>query len=807
MWRNYLKITLRNLVHRKFYTFINITGLSIGLASSLLIICYIADEFSYDTFHKDAERIYRVHTRARLAGKDMNTCYSSAPISADLKREIPEVIDGCRITIWHDINIRYEDQAFSEKKVLLADSNFFSFFSFKLKHGNPNTALKEPNSIILTETTAQKYFGEEIRDHSQFLGRLITIGLNDTYEITGIAADPPGNSHFKYNVILSMESWDYSHNPSWLGNNLQNYIKLNEYADYHLVDKKFPDLVEKYIGPQVQQVLGISLQQFYDQGGDYGFYLQPMLRIHLYPLTQGELEPPGNIKIIYLLSAIVLLIIIIACINFMNLSTACYTDRIKEVGVRKSLGATRKRLMGQFIGESLIMTILSMFMAILLLWLSLGEFNMISDKTITMKSLLDPQLMGGMGILILVVGFLAGSYPAIYLTSFSPIDILRSKIDKGLKTGKFRSYFVLFQFTMSIALIISTLLIFKQLKYVQNKDLGFGRENVLVLRNTEGLGKDKLAFKEELCRLNDVSNVSITNHTPPDFNQSTVFKALGGAQEDFPSTYCIADMDHASTLDLEMAAGRYFSKDFPSDSSAVVVNETTARLLGWDDPIGQKIETYWREGQSDIREVIGVVKDFHFQSLHKEMSSLFIFYGTSGNKMLIRLTAGNIQEKIKLIEAKWKVFAPGQPFDFSFVDADFDAKFKQDQQMGKIFLIFTALALFVACLGLLGLATFMAEQRSKEIGIRKVMGASNPRIIHLLSFEYLKLVGISFFLSIPLTYMLVNWWLSNFAYKTNIGIVSFLLGGGITLVIAMVSVSYHSIKAALRNPVESLRYE
>jgi putative ABC transport system permease protein len=625
--------------------------------------------------------------------------------------------------------------------------------------------------------------------------------------ITGIAADPPSNSHFKYNVILSMESWEYSHNPSWLGNNLQNYIKLNEHADYHLVDEKFPDLVEKYIGPQVQQVLGMSLQQFYDQGGDYGFYLQPMLRIHLYPLTQGELEPPGNIKIIYLLSAIVLLIIIIACINFMNLSTARYTDRIKEVGVRKSLGASRKRLMWQFIGESLIMTTLSMFMAILLLWLSLGEFNMISDKTITMKSLFDPQFIGGMGILILAVGFLAGSYPAIYLTSFSPIDILRSKIGKGLKTGKFRSYFVLFQFTMSITLIISTLLIFKQLKYVKNKDLGFDRENVMVLRNTEGIGKDKLAFKEELKKLNDVSNVSITNHTPPDFNQSTVFKVLGGSQEDFPSTYCVVDMDHASTLDLEMAAGRFFSEDFPSDSSAVVVNETTARLLGWDDPVGQKIETYWREEQSDIREVIGVVKDFHFQSLHREMSSLFIFYGTSGNKLLIRLTAGNIQEKIKLIESKWKAFAPGQPFDFSFVDADFDAKFRQDQQMGKIFLIFTALAIFVACLGLLGLATFMAEQRSKEIGIRKVMGASNPGIIQLLSFEYLKLVGISFLLSIPLTYMLINWWLNNFAYKTNIGMVSFLLGGGITLIIAMVSVSFQSIKAALRNPVESLRYE
>ncbi len=807
MWLNYLKITFRNLLRRKFYTFINITGLSIGLASSLLIILYIVDEFSYDTFHRDAERIFRVHTRAKMAGKDMNTCYSSAPISSDLKRELPEVLDGCRITTWNDINIRYGEQAYSEKKVLLADSNFFNFFSFRLLHGNPNTALKEPNSIILTENTALKYFGAETRDYSQFLGRLINIGLNETYVITGIAENPPNNSHFKYNVILSMESWDYSQNPSWLGNNLQNYIKLIDHADYHQVDEKFPGLVEKYIGPQVQQVLGMSLQQFYDQGGEYGFYLQPLLRIHLHPLTQSELEPPGNIQIIYLLSAIVLLIIIIACINFMNLSTARYTDRIKEVGVRKSLGASRKRLMWQFMGESLILTALSMFMAIILLALFLGEFNLISDKAITIKSLLNPSFLGGMGIIILVVGLLSGSYPAFYLTSFTPIDILRNKIGRGLRSAKFRSYFVLFQFTMSISLIISTLLIFKQLKYVQTKDLGFDKENVMVLKNIEGLGKNKLAFKEELKRLNDVSNVSIANHTPPDFNQSTIFKALGGSQEDFPSTYCVVDMDHANTLALDMAAGRFFSEDFPSDSSAVVINETTARLLGWDNPIGQKIETYWREGQSDIREVIGVVKDFHFQSLHREMSSLFIFYGTFGNKMLVRLTAGNINEKIRLIESKWKAFASGQPFEFSFVDADFDAKFRQDQQMGKIFLIFTTLALFVACLGLLGLATFMAEQRSKEIGIRKVMGASNQGIVQLLSFEYVKLVGISFLLSIPISYLLINWWLNNFAYKTNIGVVSFLVGGGITLVIAMVSVAYHSIKAAIKNPVESLRYE
>lgn len=807
MWINNLKIALRGFLRRKYYTFINIAGLSIGLAASLLIILYISDEINYDSFHRDADRIFRVQTRAKMAGKEMNTIYSSAPIAADLKNDIPEVRAGCRIALWNNVNLQYQDRYFTEKKVLLADSNFFDFFDFRLLYGNPGTALKEMNSIVLTEKTAKKFFGNDAGDFNQFIGRMITVGANENYRITGIAENPPSNSHLKYDLIFSMESWDYSHSTSWLGNRLHNYIKLEEHADYHEVEKKFPALVEKYIGPKIEQGLGISLDQFYAQGGMYGYYLQPLPDIHLHPQTQGELEPPGNIKMIYILSAIAVLILLTACINFMNLSSARYMDRVKEIGIKKSLGATRGRLFRQFIIESIILTTLSMLFAILMVWAVMPAINIFSDKLLHISMLITPSFLGGIIMIIMLVGILSGSYPAIYLTSFSPIDILRHKIKANNGNNGFRNYFVAFQFTISMVLVIGTLLVYKQLRHLQNKDLGFDKENVVILNNTEALGKDKSAFKEELRKMNGIINVSITSHAPPEYNYSTVFKSLGENSGDFPSTYCVVDENNFSAMGLEMVAGRFFSKAFISDSSSVVVNETAVKLLGWENPIGRKIETGFRQGKTDIREVIGVVRDFHFQSLRYEMSSLFMFYGTGGNKMIIRLAPGNVGEGIRIIDSKWKKYAAGHPLEYSFIDSDFNAKFRKEHQTGSIISIFSGLAIFIACLGLLGLATFTAELRSKEIGIRKVMGASVPGILQLLSLNYLKLIGVSFLLAIPVSYYLNTWWLNNFAYKAKPGFLVFLAGGAVTALVALVSVSLQSLKAACRNPVDTLKTE
>jgi len=808
MIRNYIKIALRNISRQKFYAFINITGLTIGLTTSLSILLYIVDEFSYDTFHNDAELIYRVNLLGRMSGQEFNSCYSSAPVSAGFIEEIPEIENGCRITDWEDINVKYGEDAYTEKKVLLADSNFFDFFSFRLIRGDLKTVLSKPNSIVLTETTANKIFGYTGPEDNRHLGKVLEVGIDKwACTVTGIAEDPPHNSHFHFSMILSMESWDYSRSTAWGSNALLTYIKLNENADWQSVQGKFPELVMKYIGPQVQQFLGISIEEFFEQGGAYGFYLQPLLDIHLFSTTDNDLEPGGNINTIYLLSAIVFFIIVIACINFMNLSTARFSGRAKEVGVRKSLGASKSRLRLQFLNESVFFTIISMILALIVLSLVLPQFNFLSGKQLSINILYNFKYLAGMLLLVLFVGIIAGSYPAFYLTSFIPVEVLRGKIKAGLKSGGIRSILVIFQFTLSIGLIICTLLIYKQLNHLQHKDIGFDKENVLVIRNAEALGTNKPAFKEELMKLPQIESASISNLVPPDVDYSDVFRPRGEDEQDHGFNYCFVDQDLLETLNLTMADGRFFSREFPSDSGAVVINEAAAKLIGWNNPVGENLQTFWKENDEDVREVIGVVKDYNFQSLKKEITSLVIFMGTQGNNILVKLTAGDVDRKIELIETKWKSFAHGAPFDYSFIDDDFNAKFRKEQQLGKIFFVFTGLAIFIACLGLLGLATFTTEQRSKEIGIRKAMGATSNGIVKLLSQEYFKLITISFIVAIPVSYIIISWWLKNFAYKINIGVFSFLLGGIIALIIAILSVSYQSIKAASKNPAETLRYE
>jgi len=808
MFYNCLKIALRNIQRQKFYAFINITGLTFGFITSLLIVLYIVDEFSYDKFHKDAELIYRVNLFGRMSGQEFNSNYTSAPVAGSFVEEIPEIETGCRIAPWDDIPVVYKEDAYTEKTVLLADSNFFDFFSFNLLQGDPETVLSKPYSLVLTETAANKIFGYTGPGDSNPIGQNLEFGVGKwTCTITGIVKDPPPNSHFHFSMILSMGSWDYSRSPVWVSNSLLTYIRLNENADWQIVEAKFPGLVRKYIGPQVQQYLGISFDEFLEQGGAYGFYLQQLLDIHFSPEVDLHLEPGGNMNTIYLLIAIVLFIIVIACINFMNLSTARFSGRAKEVGVRKSVGGSISSLRFQFLMESVLYTLISLLLAQIVLVLILPQFNVLSGKLLTINVLYNFYYLTGTLFLVFIVGILAGSYPAFYLTSFRPVEVLRGRIKAGMKSKGIRQILVIFQFTMSIGLIICTLLIYKQLQYLQNKDFGFDKNNVLVIRNAESLGSSKIAFKEELLKLPEVLNASVCNLVPPDVNYSDVFRPRGEDTQERGSNYCIVDEDLLKTLKLSIVDGRFFSKERPSDSKAVVINEAAARLFGWKDPVGEKLQTLWEENNEDVREVIGVVKDYNFQSLEEEITSLIIFLGTEGNNLLVRLTPGDVNRNINLIQSKWKSFAPGTSFDYSFIADNFNAKFRKEQQLSKIFLLFTCLAIIIASLGLLGLATFTAEQRSKEIGIRKAVGASSNTIVKLMSLEYLKLIFISFIIAIPLSYGMINLWLKNFAYKTDLGIISFLIGGVIAVFIAILSVGYQSIKAASRNPVDSLRYE
>jgi putative ABC transport system permease protein len=808
MIRNYIKIALRNISRQKFYAIINITGLTIGLATSLLIVLYIVDEFSYDMFHADINDMYRVDLKARLSDQYMEIAYTSAPIANAFLEEIPEIRGGCRIAFEHDINISYEDDAYTEKKVLLADSNFFDFFSFKLLHGDLKEALSQPNSIVLTEKSAKKLFGFPDITETPPLGKIIRYGTEGrACIITGIAEDPPHNSHFQFNMILSMESWELSKKPDWTNNILLNYVKLDNRADWKQVEAKFPGMVRKYIAPIVKAYMGIEFDDFLKNGGMYEYFLEPVKRIHLFSTVDNTIEQRGSINTIYILSAIVLFILIIACINFMNLSTARFSDRAKEVGVRKSLGASRGRLILQFLNESILFTLISMLLAMLILYMVLPLFNSISGKILTIYTLLSWEYIFALIFIILLVGFLAGSYPSIYLTSFKPTEVLRGKVKAGLKSGGVRSGLVVFQFSISIILIISTLLIYKQLNLLETRDLGFEKENVLLIRNVEALGNNRNTFKEEVKKIPGILNVSISSAAPPHIIYSSLFEPMDGTGSELGMTYCYADHDFLKTMNMQIVSGRYFSKDIPSDSNAVIINESAARKMGWDEAIGEKLDAKWDSDAPDLREIIGVVKDFNFQTLRKDISPLIIFPGSDGNLMLVSLSPNDYPDKISRIEQVWKSINSGATFDYSFVDTEFDALYRKDQQLGKIIFIFTALAIIVACLGLLGLATFTAEQRSKEIGIRKSLGASSIGIVGMLSLEYLKLIGLAFLIAIPVSYVIINWWLNNFAFKINIGVLSFIIGGLLAVIIALLSVSFQSVKAANSNPVDSLKYE
>lgn len=809
MLRNYLKIAVRNIRRQKFYAFINIAGLTIGLTTGLLIVLYIIDEFSYDKFHKDSDLISRVNLTGRMSGQEFKSAFTSAPLAKGIIRDIPEVVNTCRIAQWKDIAVKNGMDDFLEKNVLLADSNFFDFFNFRLIEGEFNTALAKPNSLVLTRSAANKIFGYKGPADVSPVGKTLLFGKEKwVCTVTGVANDPPSNSHIHFSMVVSMQSWDYSRSPSWITNSLLTYVRMNKSADPVYVESKLSELVKKYIGPQAQGYLGISFEDFLKQGGAYGYYLQPLLKIHFSPDPDLQLEPGGNINTIYLLIGIAIFIIVIACINFMNLSTARFSSRAREVGIRKSLGGSAGGLRFQFLLESITYTILSLIVAHILLALILPQFNSLSGKLLTLASLKNIVYLASVLVLVFIVGILAGSYPAFYLTSFRPVEVLKGTIRAGMKSKSIRRLLVVFQFAMSTGLIICTFLVYKQLQFLKNKDKGFDNQNLIVIRNIESLSTGKISFRDELIKMPDVINASICDLVPPDAGQhSDIFRPIGEDEQKRGSNYCTVDENMFSTLKLSMKEGRFFSSDFPSDSRAVVINEAAAKSFGWENPVGQKIQTYWKAEGQDEREVIGVIKDYNYQSLSEQITSLLIFPGEEGNNILVRLAPGNLKKQVDLIKEKWNGFPGSGYFDYSFVSDNFFAKFRKEQQLGKIFIIFTLLAIVVAALGLLGLSTFSAEQRSREIGVRKAMGATSSVVVKLMSLEFLNLVLISFLIAVPVSYLTIVWWLKNFAYKTDLGVWSFLAGGLIALLIAVISVGYQSLKAANKNPVTSLKYE
>jgi putative ABC transport system permease protein len=802
MIRNYLKTALRIMLRQKAYSAINIAGLSLGIAASLLIILYVMDEVGFDKFQQDGDRMYRIGFKGRLQGNEFEMATSPAPVAEAIRKEIPEVESAVRFGLWRTTSMAFNDKVFTEEYFLVADSNFFQFFSFPLIAGDPKTALQGSNKIVLTQSAAKRYFGEE-----NPIGKIIQRGSEKTAtEVTGVVKDAPPNSHIQFDMILSGESWNYLQNDhQWTNNNLYTYFKAHKGSDLKKIKKTLDNLAEKNIGTELEKVIGVSFKQFKEAGNDVGLFIQPMLDIHLKSDLREEITLNSNIQYLYIFGAIAGFIILIACINFMNLSTARSANRAKEVGVRKTIGAFRSRLMGQFLSESMLYSFISTLLALVLMIALLNPFNTLAGKSLTLSLFAQPMVILGLIAFAILVGLLAGSYPAFYLTSFKPVEVLKGKIRSGFKNSGLRNGLVVFQFMISIALILGSMVVYKQLKYMQEKNMGFDKENVIRLIHTWSLDKNGKAFKNELSQHPEFKSASFASGIPPHITWSNAFRK-GGSEQDYLLMVCMVDYDHLNAMKYELVQGRFFSRDFKSDSAAVVINEAAFLQMGLTTIENQDLLNYNGEKPRPMK-IIGVIKDFNFESLRNSVKPMAIQLGGEPNgQMAIRLSAGNKQEQIQLLESIWKKYS-SDAFEYSFLDEEFDNLFRAEQRISHIILIFTLLTISIACLGLFGLATYVGEQRAKEISIRKVMGASITQVMGLLFKDFTLLVVVAFFIAAPLGWYLMNNWLQGFAYHTHVDGWIILLSGLASLLISTFTISFQSIKAARENPVKALKNE
>jgi putative ABC transport system permease protein len=800
MLKNYITVAFRNILKYKFFSFINIMGMTTGITACLFIIIYISDEVSYDRFHSKADRIYQVGLHGKIAGQDIRTSNTCPPLAAAMVDEIPGVEEATRLVPYYDLAVvKNEDKIFTEKKIFFADSNFFSFFSFGILEGNPNTALKDPNTAVLTESMAKKYFGKV-----SALGKLLIIG-NDkkSYKVTGVMPDCPANSHVRFDILLSTASSENLRKGIWLNNYMYNYFVLTSNASLTSVENKFDDLVLKYVGPEIEKFMGTTMKQMKEQGGTYGYFATKMTDIHLRSTSQNNAEPGGNITYVYFFGAIGLFIIIIACINFMNLATARSAGRAKEVGLRKTLGSLRSQMIGQFLAESIIYSFITVVLAFVACYFLLPYFNLLAGKQLGMQILFTPTLLTSLAGLVLFVGLVAGSYPAFYLTSFSAVEVLKGKVRAGAKSKGVRSTLVVSQFALSIFLIIFTAVVYQQITYMQKRDLGIDKQNVLILHNTGRIGSNVEALKVAVDEQSSVISSSFTNNSFPGVNNTTIFKAIGSEQDHIMGVY-YADYDHKDLMKFKLKEGRYFSKDFPSDSTGILLNEAAVKEFGFEHPLQEELQ--FNDEKPERLKIIGVFKDFNFESLKGNIRPLAIRLTKTSDELMVRYE-GNSKDVVATLEKVWKKMAPNEPFDYNFLDENFDELFRSEQRMGSIFSVFSGLAIFIASLGLFALAAFTAEQRTKEIGIRKAMGATVFGLTLLLTKEFTKLVLIAFIPASIAGWYVSNQWLQDFAFRIQIDPWIIFWSGLGAVVIAWVTVSYQSIKTALSNPVDSLRYE
>jgi putative ABC transport system permease protein len=790
MLKNWLYISFRNLQKNIGFSLINILGLSIGITATLLILLWVQDELSFDRFHENADNLYQVEEDQYYSGETYHVTVTPYPSGPIWKEEIPEIKDACRYQWPSGMLFRYGDKAFYEDGCVAVDQSFFSMFSFPVLSGNKQTLLTQPYFAVLTDETAEKYFGNE-----DPVGKILQVNNKYEFTVTGIVKKPPSNSSLRFDILIP---FDYlketgQYYDDWGSNSIRTYIQLNENAIPDTVNRKLTRVVREH-EPQ----------------STTDFLVLAFTRIHLHQHF-GYGNPPGAIVFVYIFSIIAAFVLLIACINFMNLSTARSAKRAKEIGMRKVMGSSRQNLIFQFLGESFMLTFISVLLALLITGLILNVFNDISGKELSFTNLLNYKFISGLIILTLITTFIAGAYPSVFLSSFKPISILKGDLSKGTGSGLFRKILVIFQFTLSVILIIGTFVIFKQLLFTRNIDLGFDKEHILYIHLRGDIKNKYYTLKEDLLKNPNITGVSATMHSPSQIGSNSGGADWEGKDPELTTLigFSAVDFDYTETLQIDILAGRSFSKEYPGDlatdsTGMFLVNEEVAKIMGVENPAGMRFDFIGLKGQ-----IIGVMKNFHFQSIRDKIEPLAIVVSDVRwlNNMIIKTGPGDMTQTMKEIEDTWNKILPQYPFEYHFLDEDYDYMYRTEMRLSKIVKYFTFLAIIIACLGLFGLSLFTSEQRTREIGIRKAMGGNVSEIVYLLSAEFTRLILISCFIAIPAAYFIMRRFLQDFAYHTDLSWWIFVLAGMAALVIGIITVAYQSVRVSLTNPSKSLRYE
>ena len=809
IFKNYFVVSLRNLRNKAGYTLINIAGLATGIACCILILLFINYETSYDTFQIDSDNTYRVALERIYPDRQVNYAVTPPSFGPLYVSEFPEVESMVRIgPPFGSIVLQHGDQYFDETNLMSADSTLFEVFTFDFVHGDPKTALKGTNSLVLSESKAKKYFGDQ-----DPLGKIISNNFIGELQVTGVFKDYPENSHVNFEMIVPILGVPFLQQESFTTFSVISYIKLKEGSNPRILEDKLPALVKTYAEGEIQRNIGMSYDEYVEAGNGYNYFLQPMKDIHLHSNLQSELKQNGSYNQVLIFIAVAAFILILACINFMNLSTARSSERAKEVGIRKVLGSVRNQLVGQFLTESILVSFLSLFAGLALVYFSLPYFSYAANVPLSIEMLNRPELIALIVGSTLILGFLAGVYPAFVLSAFKPVNVLKGQFQLGGSGVSLRNALVIFQFCISIVLIASTLIIHDQMSYLLNKDMGFDTEKMLIIDNAGLVGAQSKTFRHELIKHNSIKNAGFVSAIPGTLYPGFLTKKSESEKESYVARLLNVDTDGLQTLNIELVEGRLFDEKF-NDSLNIIINQSAVEKFGYTDPIGKKLygQVAGNQGSTPYT-IVGVIKDYHFHTLHREIEPQVILHHSFTNPnsfvqyLAIKINNDEIDNVIASVEDQWNKFVPNSPFKYFFIDDYLGRHYDNEKRAGSIFFIFTTLAIVIACIGLFSLAAYMASLKRKEIGVRKVLGSSVWSIVLLLSKDFTKLIGIAILFALPISYFWMSKWLENFAYRVNVDITTLVLSGILALIIGWVTVSFQSIKAAIVNPTESLKNE